>query len=48
MSLAFPLFRTLVSSTFELLDPLWFFLIGFGRLVLLGCCLVMMWLFLTL
>ncbi len=33
MSLAFTLFRTLVSSTFDLLDSLWFHLIGFGRLV---------------
>jgi len=31
--LAFTLFRTLVSLTFDLLDFLWFLLIGFGHLV---------------
>ncbi len=33
MCLAVTLFRTLVSSTFDLLDSLWFSLIGFGHLV---------------
>lgn len=31
--LVFTLFRTLVLSTFDLLDFLWFLLIGFGHLV---------------
>ncbi len=33
MSLAFTLLGTLVSSTFDLFDSLWFHLIGFGHLV---------------